>query len=422
MRIVVTNDDGFESANLQALFTALRVAGHDVILSAPYRNVSGESAELGGLSDVPRTIVPSAGGLLPAGSPGVGPTTIAADQFYVDSTSVAAVLYGIDIAAQAKWGAGPDLVVSGPNIGNNLGVMIPHSGTVGAAITVLNRGIPAIAVSGANGDAATAPLLAAITLRVIAALDNNGHIALPPGIGLNVNVPALDRTRGAASYRFAFTQVGSGANAGIRFSLHLTDRPTASTASLPADNNPASEGNAFADGNTVTVSPIQGTFQAPPDQSALVAVEMRGLFGPTLPLLNPKLINVSARGVVGATGAAQIVGFVVAGTAAKTVLIRASGPALAAFGVASPLADPAIELFDRNNRLVGANDNWGDDAAKAAAIAAAAARVGAFAWPAGSKDDALLVTLAPGPYTVVARGTADATGVTLVEVYDASVD
>ena len=33
MRIVITNDDGFESRNLQALFTALKAAGHDVILS-----------------------------------------------------------------------------------------------------------------------------------------------------------------------------------------------------------------------------------------------------------------------------------------------------------------------------------------------------------------------------------------------------
>ena len=35
MRIVVTNDDGFEAKNLQALFAALKSAGHEVILSAP---------------------------------------------------------------------------------------------------------------------------------------------------------------------------------------------------------------------------------------------------------------------------------------------------------------------------------------------------------------------------------------------------
>src|SRR5437588_10779089 len=38
MRIILTNDDGFESANIQALFTALKAAGHDVILRAPHNN------------------------------------------------------------------------------------------------------------------------------------------------------------------------------------------------------------------------------------------------------------------------------------------------------------------------------------------------------------------------------------------------
>jgi hypothetical protein len=44
--------------------------------------------------------------------------------------------------------------------------------------------------------------------------------------------------------------------------------------------------------------------------------------------------------------------------------------------------------------------------------------VGAFALPATAKDAALLVTLPPGNYTVQASGTADTTGVALVEVYE----
>ena len=422
MRIVLTNDDGFETRNLQALFTALKAAGHDVILSAPYRDQSGASAVLGGLSDIPRTSAPSPGGLIAAGAPGVGPTTIAADQYYVDSTPIAAVLYGIDIAAQAKWGATPDLVVSGPNIGNNLGVVTPHSATVGAAITVLNRGIPAIAVSGANGDAATAPLLAAVTLRVIAALDNQGKVALPAGTGLNVNVPALDSKRPADSYRFAFTQIGATANPGVRFALHASDPPTPSTTGLSVDKNPGNENNAFADGNTVTVSPIQGTYQASPDRTAQVLTQMRGLFTTALAIINPKLINISTRGFVGAGSAVQIIGFDVSGNTPKTVLIRASGPALAAFAVAGAIADPVISVFDGKNKLVATNDNWSDDPSKASAIAAAAARVGAFSWSAGSKDAAVIAELAPGSYTAVVRGAGDITGIALVEAYDVGVD
>lgn len=422
MRIVLTNDDGFESRNIQALFTALKAAGHDVILTAPYRNQSGLSALLGALSDLPRTSTPSSGGLIATGSPGVGPTTIAADQFYVDSSPSASALYGIDIAAQAKWGAAPDLVLSGPNIGNNLGGITPHSGTVGAAITALKRGIPAIAVSGVNGDPATAPLLAAITLRVVAALDDRGKIALPAGIGLNVNVPGLDSKRTAASYRFAFTQIGAGGDPVIRFTPNPGVPSTPTTTGLPPDHNPGSESNAFAAGDTVTVSPMQATYQAPPDQTALVLAQMRGLFSSALAIINPKLINISARGFVGVGSAVQIAGFVVSGGSAKTVLIRASGPALTAFEVAGLLADPVVELFDRDGGIVATNDNWSVDAVKAAALVAAAARVGAFAWTPGSKDAALLVALAPGRYTVVVRGVGDTTGVALLEAYDVGID
>ena len=86
------------------------------------------------------------------------------------------------------------------------------------------------------------------------------------------------------------------------------------------------------------------------------------------------------------------------------------------------LVDPIVALFDRDNRLVATNDNWSDDAAKAPAIAAAAARVGAFAWEQGSKDAAFLVTLVPGAYSVVVRGVGDATGVALIEVYDVAIN
>jgi 5'-nucleotidase len=402
MRILLTNDDGFESRNLQALFSALREAGHDVLISAPYREQSGMSAALGVLNNFPVTTTRSPAGTIPAGSPGVGPTTLAADQFYVDGTPVAAVIHGIETLSRARWGLYPELVISGPNIGSNLGTVTPHSGTVGAAITAINWGVPAIAVSGVNGDAASAPLLAAITLRVLAAASHQGRIALPPGTGLNVNTPALDPSRTAASYRYVFTQI--------------------STVGNPADPDPLSERNALAAGDTVTVSPIQGTFQAPPDKAAQVLTKMRDLFSTAIPLHDSKLANLSARGMVGAGTAAKVVGIVISGTSPKNLLIRASGPALASFGVNDLLADPLLEVYDRDNQLVATNDNWGDDAAKATAIAQAATRKGAFPWPAGSRDAALIVTLPAGSFTAVVRGAGDSSGIALVEAYDLAVD
>jgi hypothetical protein len=54
----------------------------------------------------------------------------------------------------------------------------------------------------------------------------------------------------------------------------------------------------------------------------------------------------------------------------------------------------------------------------AAQIIAAAAQVGEFPLPAGSKDAALLITLQPGLYTAVVTGVGNTTGVALVEIYE----
>jgi hypothetical protein len=69
--------------------------------------------------------------------------------------------------------------------------------------------------------------------------------------------------------------------------------------------------------------------------------------------------------------------------------------------------------------VIAINDNWGDNA-NAAAIGTTGARIGAlpFAGP-DTQSSALLVNLPPGVYTFIARGKSDASGIVLVEVYDA---
>jgi hypothetical protein len=131
----------------------------------------------------------------------------------------------------------------------------------------------------------------------------------------------------------------------------------------------------------------------------------------------PHLTNVSARALVGTGGDILIAGFVVGGTTSRTVLIRASGPALGSFGVAGYLPDPEIQLYGASSSLVPmvSNGGWGGDPAVAAASAAA----GAFAWQsASSHDAAILVTLPPGAYTAQVLGEDGDTGVALVEVYE----
>ena len=127
------------------------------------------------------------------------------------------------------------------------------------------------------------------------------------------------------------------------------------------------------------------------------------------------IVNASARAFVGAGESVLISGFVVGSTGTARVLIRAIGPGLVPYGVEGALSDPTITIF-RNGVAIATNDNW-SLAANSAEIAAAAARVGAFSVPTGSRDAAVLVTLTPGLYSAVTSGVGGATGTALVEVY-----
>jgi hypothetical protein len=132
-----------------------------------------------------------------------------------------------------------------------------------------------------------------------------------------------------------------------------------------------------------------------------------------------RLVNVSSRMRLAGGGASRafIAGFVIAGSTPRTVLVRGVGPGLAIAQVTDPLPNPAIALRTSAGVLVGANDDWGGDAA----IDAAARRVGAFALPPGSRDAAILVTLPPGAYSAQLLDNGG-DGIGLIEVYDAATN
>jgi len=122
---------------------------------------------------------------------------------------------------------------------------------------------------------------------------------------------------------------------------------------------------------------------------------------------------------VGTGGNILIPGFVNGGSTSKTMLVRASGPALAAFGLSGLLPDPQLSLYRENGNqaptLLATNGGWSGNPL----IAAAGARVGAFSWgQAATPDSALLVTLPPGAYTAQVAGASGDTGLALIEVYD----
>ncbi len=122
------------------------------------------------------------------------------------------------------------------------------------------------------------------------------------------------------------------------------------------------------------------------------------------------VINASTRAFVGMGDSVLIPGFVISGTGALKLLIRAVGPTLANLGVTGVLADPTITLY-RGGAALATNDNW--NAADAATMTA----IGAFALPAGSRDAAIITTLPAGSYSAIVSGVGGTTGTALVELY-----
>jgi hypothetical protein len=134
-----------------------------------------------------------------------------------------------------------------------------------------------------------------------------------------------------------------------------------------------------------------------------------------------RLINVATRGLAGSGSSTMIAGFSITGSSAKSVMIRAIGPALRSFGVANALTDPVLTLY-RGSAALSTNDNWEDNANRALVVDKSS-QAGAFALGTGAKDAVILTTLSPGSYTAqitAAPGTSSA-GVALVEVYDVDV-
>lgn len=134
-----------------------------------------------------------------------------------------------------------------------------------------------------------------------------------------------------------------------------------------------------------------------------------------------RLVNISTRGLVGDGDKAMFAGFVITGAQPKSVLVRASGPTLATYGLGGTMDNPVLKIY-KGDDVIASNDDW-STAADAATITATSSRLGAFALLTGSKDAALITTLAPGIYSAqVNRAAGSSPGLAIVEVYDASTN
>ena len=123
-------------------------------------------------------------------------------------------------------------------------------------------------------------------------------------------------------------------------------------------------------------------------------------------------MNISIRARVETGDNVLISGFIISGSAAKKVMIRAIGPSLSQYGLSDVLADPTLELHDGNGELLQSNDNWQDDPSQASQISASGLA------PSSNLESAIIATLQPGNYTAIVRGKNSGQGIALAEVYD----
>lgn len=169
-RVLVTNDEGVDSAGIAVLADAAAAYGLTVQIVAPCGNSRGSSASLTAVSDAGRISIER-------GHIGSLPRVEVLAVHSAPAFIVRAAFYG-------AFGPPPDLVLSGVNRGPNTGRAVLHSGTVGAALTAAVYGRRALAISADVGDPPTWEAAAAVAGRAIGWLLHTPDVTV-----LNVNIP-----------------------------------------------------------------------------------------------------------------------------------------------------------------------------------------------------------------------------------------
>lgn len=168
MNILLTNDDGIYAPGLFALYQALK-GDYEIHIVAPESEMSAVGHAITLISPIRVKSVRRSG------------------KFYgyaVNGTPADCV----KIACQELLESPPDMVLSGINVGANVGVNILYSGTVSAATEGAFLGIPSAAISLNTLKHPEFAFAARFSRRIIHFIQENG---LSDGVSLNVNIPAL---------------------------------------------------------------------------------------------------------------------------------------------------------------------------------------------------------------------------------------
>jgi hypothetical protein len=128
--------------------------------------------------------------------------------------------------------------------------------------------------------------------------------------------------------------------------------------------------------------------------------------------------NISTRSFVQTGQNVMIGGFIVQGTGAKRVIIRAIGPELTQYGITNALANPRLELHNQAGALIASNDNWQMTIIGGIITSNQISGIqNSGHAPTAPSESAIIANLQAGNYTAIVRGVNNTIGVALVEVY-----
>jgi len=232
MKILLTNDDGIHAPGLLALYQALRT-DHDLYVVAPESEMS------------------AVGHAITLTSP------LRVQEVYKNGLFFGYAVTGtpadcVKIAIQELFEGPPDIILSGINLGANVGVNVLYSGTVSAATEGAFLGVRSAAISLDTLQNPDFEFAAQFSKKIIRVIMESG---LKSGTALNVNIPALppDKIKG-----ICFTRQGTS-----RFEEHFERRsdPRGNVYYWLSGETPVEDGNSDTDAsalkdNMITITPI----------------------------------------------------------------------------------------------------------------------------------------------------------------------
>jgi 5'-nucleotidase len=176
LRALITNDDGIDSPGLLALATGARAAGFEVVVAAPHIDASGVGGSVLSIRDGSRTRLHRRE---LAGLPGVPAYAVEGHPAFI-----------VHSAGRGWLDPEPDVVLSGINLGANLGHAVLHSGTVNAVLAGSMHGWRGLAVSlDVPEQTPEHPQWESVLHLLPDVLDV--LLAAPDGTALTLNVPDL---------------------------------------------------------------------------------------------------------------------------------------------------------------------------------------------------------------------------------------